>query len=122
MPGDRARRGAAMIEVLVALVLLATAGTGFVTLLGQTAHSMRSTLLSEREARRASEQLDRLALLDRASLRALAGRTRQRGWTLDVTIADSGLFDVSIAASDTTITLLRTTLYRPPPDSADALR
>jgi len=111
-----------MIEVLVALVLLATAGTGLVTLLGQTAHSMRATLLAERETRRAAEELDRLALLDRAGLGALAGRTRQRGWTLDVTVVDSSLFEVSIAASDTTITLLRTTLYRPLSDAADALR
>jgi hypothetical protein len=106
--------------VLIAIVLLATAGIGLVSLLGQTARSMRTTLESEQLVRRASEQLDRLVILDRADLLARAGRSRFRGWTLDVLPLRDGLFDVRIAESDTTRTLLRTTVYRPFADSANA--
>lgn len=109
---DRARRGSALIEVLVALVLLATAGTGLITLLGQTSHSMRVTLESERLVRGASEELDRFALYDRTALLGLAGRSRSHGWTVDVELAAPGLFGVRIAESDTTRVLLATTLYR----------
>ena len=120
MRAERARRGSALVEVLIAIVLLATAGTGLVTLLGQTSRSMRTTLESERLVRRASAELDRLVLLDWTGLRALAGRSRSRGWTLDVQPVGGGLFDIAIAESDTSRALLRTTLYRPRPDSSDA--
>lgn len=109
---ERRRSGSALIEVLIAIVLLATAGTGLVTLLGQTARSMRTTLESEQLVRRASEELDRLVLLDRSGLLARAGRSNVRGWTLDILPLRGGLFDVRIAESDTTRVLLRTTLYR----------
>jgi hypothetical protein len=106
-----------LVEVLIALVLLATAGTGLITLLGQTAHSMRSTLESERETRRASAELDRLVLLDRAALLSLVGRHVARGWSIDIQPVTSAVFDVRIAASDTGASLLHTALYRPPTDS-----
>lgn len=120
MRGRRSRRGSALIEVLIALILLAVAGTGLVTLLGQTAHTMQSTRETERTTRRASGELDRLALLDRAGLAASVGRHARRGWTLDITERTADLFDVRIAESDTSAPLLRTTLYRPRPDSASA--
>jgi len=106
--------------VLIAIVLLATAGIGLVSLLGQTASAMRTTLESEQIVRRASEQLDRLVLLDRSGLLARVGRSRFCGWTLDVRPLRDGLFDVQIAESDTTRVLLRTTVYRPLADSANA--
>ena len=120
MRGSRSPRGSALIEALVALMLLAIAGTGLVTLLGQTAHSMQSTRETERTTRRASAELDRLALLDRTSLAASVGRQALRGWTLDITQRTVDLFDVRIAESDTSAPLLRTTIYRPRLDSASA--
>ena len=120
MHASRIRGGSALIEVLVAIVLLATAGTGLVTLLGQTSQSMRTTLESERLTRRASEELNRLVLLDRAALLSRAGRSRSHGLTLDVDPLGQGLFAIRIAESDTTIVLLGTTLYRPLPDSTNA--
>ena len=120
MRGSQSPRGSALIEVLVALLLLAIAGTGLVTLLGQTAHAMRSTRETERTTRRASAELDRLTLLDRATLAASVGRQALRGWTLDITQRATDLFDVRIAESDTSAPLLHTTLYRPRLDSARA--
>jgi Tfp pilus assembly protein PilV len=119
---DSSRRGSALIEVLVAIVLLATAGTALITLIGQTSHAMRATLESDRLTRRASRELDRLVLLDRAALMSRAGRSRSRGWTIDVQPLGQGLFAVQIAESETTAALLRTTMYRPNLDSADVAR
>lgn len=107
------RRGSAIIEALIATVLLATTGIGLVTLLGQTGHSMRSVRTSERQIRDASESLDHLVLLSRADVLARLGQTPFAGWILSVTAAESGLFEVSVAASDTSAPLLRTTIYRP---------
>jgi type II secretory pathway component PulJ len=118
---ERARRGSALIEVLIAIVLLATAGTGLVTLLGQTAHSMRTTLESDRLTRRASEELDRLTLLDRAALMSRAGLSRSREWTIEIRPLAAELFHVTIAESDTTRVLLETTLYRPATDSSNVV-
>lgn len=111
------RRGSALIEVLVAIVLLATAGTGLVTLLGQTSRSMRSAVESERLVRHAAEALDRLVLLDGTALVARPGRSQWRGWILSVQPQGRGVFDVQIAESETTRVLLRTTVYRPARDS-----
>jgi hypothetical protein len=101
-------------------VLLATAGTGLVTLLGQTAHSMRSTLEVERTTRRAAAELDRLTLLDGAELLVSVGRRHSNGWTLDIAASATDVFDVRIAESDTSAALLQTAIYRPRSDSSNA--
>jgi Tfp pilus assembly protein PilV len=111
-------RGSVLIEVLVALVLLAVSGTALITLLGQTSHAMRSTVASERLARAASDQLGGLAIATRSDLFAAAGRRSINGWTVSVAVAGPNLFDVSIAESDSSAPLLRTTVYRP--DTSDA--
>ncbi len=118
----RAQSGSALIEALVALVVLAIGGTGLITLLGQTARSMRTTLESERQARAASDEISRVAVAPRAELLQLVGHRSVNGWTIDVEVLSPALFAVSVALSDTTGTLLHTTLYRPAMDSADAAR
>src|SRR5262245_44259833 len=80
----RTRRGGALIEACVALVILASAGSGLVALLGQTAHSIRTTFETERETRRAADELARLVLADRTTLLTRLGRTTARGWTIDM--------------------------------------
>lgn len=109
----KARRGASFIEVLVSLVLLAIAGTALITLLGQTAHSLESLHRSEVETRAAAFELSALAFLDRPALVARVGRSRPHGWSMQINRVSADLFDVSVAASDTGIVLVRTTLYRP---------
>jgi Tfp pilus assembly protein PilV len=115
---DKPRTGSTLIEVLIAVVVLATAGTALVTMLGQTQRTMRDVSVTERTVMDASDQLARLLVLDRASLATRAGRFNTAGWTIEIVQVSSKLYDVSIAASDTAAPLLRTTLYRP--DSADA--
>jgi Tfp pilus assembly protein PilV len=113
-----ARSGSALIEVLIALVLLAMAGTGLVIFLGQTAHTLRHVRDEERLIRLASAELDRMTLWDRPTFIARTGRSRVASWTVHVRPLTTELFDISIAASDTGAVLLRTIAYRP--DTIDA--
>lgn len=113
MRANGQRSGVALIEVLVALVMLATSGVALVTLVGQTAHTMRSVRDTERQVRLATAQLDRLIVVDRAQLAAREGQSAFGEWSLRVTAVSSDLFDVAISATDTGAVLLATTIYRP---------
>lgn len=106
-----ARPGSMLLDVAVSLVVLGLSGTGLIALLGQTAHSVRHVRDTEREVRRASDQLARLVVADRAQLLAMVGQTVSRGWIVTIVQRSPDLFDVVIA--DTTAPVLRTTLYRP---------
>ncbi len=111
-----------LIEVLVAIVLLAISGTSLITLLGQTSYSMTATLATEDTVRRAGEEMDRIALASRAELLARTGRIADRGWAVEIEPMSTSLFAVSVFEPDSTSVILRTTLYRPPTDSLDASR
>ena len=107
-----ARKGSTFIEVLLSLVLLAISGTALVTLLGQTAHALRSVRESENQTRAAGLEVSALAQLDRAALIARVGRTRPRGWTIQIDRTAPDLFDVRVSPSDLGLVLIQTTLYR----------
>jgi hypothetical protein len=109
----RPRRGSSFIEVLLSLALLAIAGTALITLLGQTVHSLENLGATEIQTRAAGFELSALATLDRAALSARVGRTRSHGWSMQINRPAPDLFEVTVAASDTGMVLLRTTLYRP---------
>lgn len=102
-----------MIEVLIALVLLAIAGTALVVLLGQTASSMQQLTLRERAQLGATRRLDRIAAMPRSQLAARVGKSFVDGWVVQITAEGPGLFGVDVAESDTTPTLAQTTFYRP---------
>ena len=114
------RPGFALIDVLVAILLLALTGTALVTLLGQTARTMQSLDRADVASLNASRELDRVAALPREELIARVGRSHHDGLTLDIAQNAHALFDIAVAASDTSPATLRTTLYRP--DTADAHR
>jgi hypothetical protein len=104
--------GSALLDVVIALAVLGLSGVALVTLLGQTAHSMRGVRTTERELRQASDELGRSVVYDRARLVAMVGKSVSHGWVVDVVQAAPDLFDVSVAATPTTRPLLRTTVYR----------
>ena len=107
------RRGSALIEVLVALVLLAVGGVALVTLLGQTGRTMRTTRDTERRTDEASAVLRHFEAMDRAALVASIGRRDVAGLGAQIAEPTPDLFDVTVAESDTSPALLRTILYRP---------
>src|SRR3954470_16133922 len=106
------RCGAALIEVLVASVILATAGTAAVTWLAQTRQSMRAVREAERNVIETSEELDRLMVLGHDSLAVLQGWTRRGRWSLDVVRVTDSLFDVSLTNRPGARPILSTTVYR----------
>jgi type II secretory pathway component PulJ len=114
------RRGSALVEVLVALVVLAVGGVALVTLLGQTGSTMRTTHEAERRTADASAILRRFEAMDRAALVAAIGRRDVAGLRAQIAEPIPDLFGVDVAESDTSPLLLRTTLYRP--DSSHAAR
>jgi len=117
--GRCVKRGTALLDVVIALVVLGLSGVAFVTLLGQTAHSMRNVRDTERLTRRASDELGRFVIYDRAQLIAMSGRSVSRGWLFTVSQVAPGLFDVAIASVDNSTPVLETTLYRPDTSRAD---
>ena len=114
MGADRRRRGSSLLDVVIALVVLGLSGVALIALLGQTARSVRNVRTTEREIRRASDELGRFVVYDRTHLIAMLGRSRSLAWTIDVVQASPDVFDVSIANSERTGALLRTSVYRPP--------
>lgn len=116
--GDRLRRGAALIEVLVASVLLATAGTATVAWLAQTRQSARAVRDAERDVLETSEELDRLMLLDRDSLIVLEGWTRRGRWSVNIARASDSLFEILLTNRPGAHAMLSTTVYRPASDRA----
>lgn len=107
------QRGSALLDVVIALAVLGLSGTALITLLGQTAHSVRHVRDTERQVRRASDELGRFTTYDRPALAAMIGRSIRRGWIISVEQVNPDLFDVSIADTANGARLLATTIYRP---------
>jgi len=113
VPSTRCRSGSALLEVMLAVVLLATSGTALITLLGQSAHSLRRVRQTELEAQRASDELGRFVTYDRTQILASVGQSVSRGWLVSVAQSAPELFEVVIADTITRAAILRTTVYRP---------
>ncbi len=105
------RRGFALIEVLVSIVVLATASAGLVGLLIQCGDSLRRARRAEQEVTSAAEALTRVSLWTRDRLESNAGSVRIGAVTLRITVASMGLFDI-VAFRDDGVPVLSTTLYR----------
>lgn len=114
------RRGSALLDVVIALAVLGLSGTALITLVGQTAHTMRKVRDTERELRLATDELSRFAIYDRSQLVAMAGRFVERGWTISVGQPFPDVFDVAVARSDGSGALLMTSVYRPDTTRAPA--
>jgi len=110
---QRNRKGSGILDVVISLSILGLSGTGLITLLGQTAQSVRHVRDTERQVRRASDQLGMFAAYTRPQLVAIVGSSRVREWTVQVRQSATDLFDVVIADTVTGAPVLATTLYRP---------
>lgn len=113
MRANGQRRGSALLDVVVALVVLGLSGVAMITLLGQTAYGIRTVRNTERDVRRASDELGRVVTYDRSQLVTMVGRSWSHGWSIEVIQSAPDLFDLTIADNETTAALLRTTVYRP---------
>jgi type II secretory pathway pseudopilin PulG len=112
------RRGAVLLEAIVALAILSVAGTAAVTMVSQSADAVRRARESAGEVARADAFLHAAALWTREDLDRRLGRRRQGPWTMFVQRPTAELYEVTLADSAGERVLLRTSLHRPEPSPA----
>lgn len=114
----RVRRGAVLLEALVALVILALTGVAMITLLGQTVETARQVHRREAETRAAGAALERVLAWDRSAMVARVGQSRLACCGLTVEAVTPALFRVAVSDTATGAVLLETSYYAPPPPHA----
>lgn len=107
------RRGAVLLEAIVAMAILAVAGTAAVTAVAQAADAVRRAEQADTEARRASAFFHAAALWSRADLDRRLGDRPQGSWRLEVQRPAQEVYDLTLRDSTGTQVLLRTSLFRP---------
>jgi hypothetical protein len=107
----QARRGAVLLEAMIAITMIAIAGVGMVTYLGQTIESIRQVHDRDRATRAASRELDHLSLLRSAQLGVRVGRTRIGCCELVVEAVTPVLYRLALADTMTGAFILETSVY-----------
>jgi hypothetical protein len=96
-------------------VILAVAGTSAVTLVSQSADSVRRARVADAEMREANAFFHAVALWTRDDLDRRLGEREQGRWKLIVQRPTPTLYEVVLTDSAVTHEILRTTLFRPEP-------
>lgn len=109
------RAGVALLEALVALAILGSAGAALATLAVTSSDAVHRARRLDDDVERASALLEAVSLWPRADLDRHLGRRPQGEWVLDVQHPAPTLYTVAIADSGDARPLLRTALYRPLP-------
>lgn len=107
----RARSGLTLLEAIVALSILATAGIAAVNLTSESTHTVSLVRNTDRDIARASELLDAVTLWSVDDLDRHLGTRSQGDWRMRVN-KDGPLYRVAVTDSAGR-TLLETSLYRP---------
>lgn len=107
----RPRAGVALIEALVAVTLLASAGAGWIALAAQAEHSLAKAMIREESYREASLLLARYSRYTTSELESVAGRRRVNAFEVRLTILQPGLFEVTVVEQGS-VEVLRTVFYR----------
>jgi type II secretory pathway component PulJ len=106
------RRAFTLLEVVVALTLLAATGLSLIALSAQTLHTLAGTAQRERELRRAVTVLTRVSVLPTSALTELAGRRPMEEFTLRLTMEHERVFAVELLDAAGQRSILRTHLFR----------
>lgn len=114
----RSRRGMTLLEVLVALAILATAATAVLGLARQSWRTVQSARDADRSLLHASAFLDAVALWPREDLDRRLGDREQTPWRMRIDRPLPTLYVVTLADSSGRDTLLVTSLYRAEPSRA----
>jgi hypothetical protein len=109
----RPRRGAALLEALVALVVLTTAGAAITALAVMSGDATHRAHSAEEELRRADAFFSMVSLWPREDLDRHLGDHEQGSWRLHVDRSMPTLYTITLRDSLGARTLLRTVLYRP---------
>lgn len=107
------RRGAALLEVIVGLAILATSGTALVAAVGNTLERERAMLQREQELVAMERVLAATSLLTREELDQRLGDRRVGEFVVAVTRPSPELFTIGIRPVSRAEALLVTLVYRP---------
>ena len=105
--------GAALLEVIVAVAILSTAGAAAVAMTSESARAVASARDADLRVREASAFLDAAALWPRADLDQRLGERPQGPWLLRIDRPDPELYTLALVDSASGEELLRTALFRP---------
>ena len=109
----RNERGVVLLEVLVAVVILATAGIGLVELVGSGLRAERDARLRERTLGTEDRLLSALTLLNRKELDQRIGRRRIGEFIVDVQRPEKTLYRIALLQeSSPQVEDLVTVVYR----------
>jgi type II secretory pathway pseudopilin PulG len=117
---SRGERGAALLEAIVALTILAVAGTAAVVMAGESARAVTRAREAETAVREAGALLEAVALWTREDLDRRLGDRPQGRWVMRVDRPTRDLYLVALRDSASDAVVLRTSLFRP--EAADAPR
>ena len=112
------RRGAALLEAIVAMAILGTAGIAALTLASEAARAVDHARQAETELRQASAFMEAVALWTRDDLDRRLGDRPQGEWRLRIHRPEPELYTVILTDSLGVESLLATSLFRPAPRNA----
>lgn len=110
---QRDRRGVTLIEVLVALVIVASAASALGSLGGQITHTLPSLARSEEQMRRAGRVLTTYSVLPAAELERRAGRRLDGEFLVEVSVSRPGLYEIVVSRPLVAGPGLRTAVFHP---------
>jgi type II secretory pathway component PulJ len=112
----RTERGAALLESIVALAILATAGTGLVSALTAAIRSETDVARAEKTVQAADRVLTAMTLLTRNDLDQRLGRHEVGEFVVLVQRPQPSLYRIAVAEiSAPELEMLVTVVYRPEP-------
>lgn len=114
----RNERGAALLEAIVALTILATAGTAAVVMAGESSRAVARAREAETRMREASVFLESVSMWTRDDLDRRLGDRPQGRFTMRVDRPIPELYLVTLSDTAGGAVVLRTSLFRPEPDDA----
>ncbi|MEO8139367.1 MAG: prepilin-type N-terminal cleavage/methylation domain-containing protein [Gemmatimonadota bacterium] len=110
----RPDRGIALLEVLVALTILGTAGLSLVGMLREASAAETATAREEHEVQTAGRVLGALTLLNRTELEQRIGVHPVGEYSVDIARPEATLFRLGVSRRDRPHrTLLATVVFRP---------
>ena len=107
------RRGAILLEAIVALAILVTAGAAVAAMVAQSFHTVETARRADAEMRAASAYMDIVALWPRADLDRHLGNREQGPWQMRIERPRATVYVVTLVDSGGARELLQTVLYRP---------
>ena len=112
------RAGAVLLEVIVALTILVTAGATLIVLASESTRAVRRARAVDVEMREANALFEAVALWPRADLDRHLGERAQGRWRMRVDRPTPTVYVVTLTGSARSTELLRTALFRPEPSNS----